>query len=70
MITTFKITDQKAIRLAECASVPNPMIIYGQNGVGKSTLLHSLRHKIPKSFAGSEKVFTFSLLTRTDHLTG
>lgn len=56
MITTFKITDEKAIRLAECVSVPNIMIIYGQNGVGKSTLLHALRNKIPESFAGSQKV--------------
>ena len=56
MITTFKITDQKAIRLAECVSVPNVMIIYGQNGVGNSTLLHALKLKIPENPVGREKV--------------
>jgi AAA15 family ATPase/GTPase len=39
MITTFKIIDKKAIRLAECSSVPRIMIIFGQNDVGKTTLL-------------------------------
>jgi len=56
MITTFKITNQKAIKLAQCFIVPGIMVIYGQNGVGKSTLLHALRHKTPESFAGREKV--------------
>jgi AAA15 family ATPase/GTPase len=35
MITTLKITDQKAIKLAECSSVPKIMIIFGQNGVAR-----------------------------------
>lgn len=56
MITTFKITNQKAIKLAQCFIVPSIMVIYGQNGVGKSTLLHALRHKTRESFAGREKV--------------
>jgi predicted ATP-dependent endonuclease of OLD family len=60
MITTFKITDQKAIRLAECVSVPNVMIIYGQNGVGKSTLLHALKLKIPENHVGRENVICIS----------
>jgi len=30
MITTFKITDQKTIMLAECVSVPKVMLILDQ----------------------------------------
>ncbi|MDP9290721.1 MAG: hypothetical protein M3P08_21335 [Thermoproteota archaeon] len=46
MITTFKITDQKVIRLAECDSVPRIMIIFGQNSVGKSTLLYAVKQSV------------------------
>jgi AAA15 family ATPase/GTPase len=43
MIITFKITDQNAIKLVEGDSVPRIMIIFVQNGVGKSTLLYALK---------------------------
>ena len=42
-IPTFRITDQRNIKLAECQSVPRVMIITGPNGCGKSTLLQALR---------------------------
>lgn len=51
MITAFKISDQKVIKLAECDSVPKVMIIYGKNGAGKSILLDALRQKLTKEFA-------------------
>ena len=69
MITTFKIADQNAILLAKCVSVPSLMIIYEQNGVGKSTLLHTLKYNISKNFADRKKLFTVPLLTGLDHLT-
>ena len=42
-IPTFRVKEQRNIRLAECQTVPRVMIITGPNGCGKSTLLQSLR---------------------------
>ncbi|HET7147148.1 MAG TPA: hypothetical protein VFI73_01500 [Candidatus Nitrosopolaris sp.] len=74
MITTFKITDQKAIKLAECVSVPKVMIILGQNGVGKSTLLYAVKQSTLENVVKNEDVIFISPLselpqteyTRTD----
>ncbi len=62
MITTFKITDQKAIKLAECGSVPRIMIMFGQNGVGKSTLLHAVKQSIMEDVVRHEDVIFISSL--------
>jgi GTPase SAR1 family protein len=62
MITTFKITDQKAIKLAECDCVPLIMIIFGQNGVGKSTLLHAVKQSIMENVVKNEDVIFVSPL--------
>src|SRR6266852_5616885 len=62
MITTFKITDQKAIKLAECSSIPRIMIIFGQNGVGKSTLLYAVKQSILQNVVRDEDVIFISLL--------
>jgi len=59
MITTFKITDNKAIKLAEC-SVPRIMIIFGQNGVGKSTLLYAVKQNIMDNVMRNEDVIFIS----------
>jgi hypothetical protein len=56
MITTFKISYQKAIRLAECDSVPKVMIIFGQNGVGKSTLLYAVKQSVLENVVRNEDV--------------
>ena len=42
-IPEFRVTNQRAIQLAECHSVPSVMIVTGPNGCGKSTLLQALR---------------------------
>lgn len=42
-IPEFRVTNQRAIRFAECHAVPNVMIVTGPNGCGKSTLLQALR---------------------------
>lgn len=60
MITTFKITDQKAIKLAECNSVPRIMMIFGQNSVGKSTLLYAVKESIMKNVMKNEDVIFIS----------
>jgi hypothetical protein len=60
MITTFKITDQKVIKLAECASVPRIMIILGQNGVGKSTLLYAVNQSILENVVKNEDIIFIS----------
>ena len=57
MISTFKITDQKAIKRAECVYVPKIMIIKGQNGVGKSTLLYALKQSIPGNVTKEDVIF-------------
>ena len=44
-ITSFRVENAKAVKLAECASVPRIMIVAGANGVGKSTLLFALRQR-------------------------
>ena len=44
-LTQFRIENLKALRLAECQSVPPIMVIAGANGVGKSTLLYSIRQR-------------------------
>jgi ABC-type branched-subunit amino acid transport system ATPase component len=54
MITTFKITDRKAIRFAECVSVPRVMMILGQNGVGKSTFFMRLSRVCWKMLLGTD----------------
>lgn len=56
MIITFKITDQNAIKLVEGDSVPRIMIIFVQNGVGKSTLLYALKESIIKNVVKNEDV--------------
>jgi hypothetical protein len=57
---TFKITDQKTIKLAECDSVPRIMIIFGQNGIGKSTLLHAVKQNIMEDVMRDENVIFIS----------
>ena len=42
-LTSFKVVNQEAVRLAEAAQVPPVMVIAGPNGVGKSTVLFRLR---------------------------
>jgi len=64
MITTFKITDQKAITLAECNSVPKVMIIFGQNGIGKSTLLYAVKQSMLENVVRNEDVIFISPLDR------
>jgi hypothetical protein len=60
MITTFKIIDQKAIKRAECVYVPRIMIIKGQNGIGKSTLLYALKQRIIGNGVNNENVIFIS----------
>src|SRR5437016_4984936 len=60
MITTFKINNQKAIKRAECVHVPGVMIIKGQNGVGKSTLLYALKQRIIGNGVNNEDVVFIS----------
>lgn len=62
MITSFKITDQKVIKLAECDGVPRIMIIFGQNGVGKSTLLYAVKQSILENVVKNEDVIFVSPL--------
>jgi len=40
---SFRVENQKTLRLAECLEVPAVMMIACPNGVGKSTLLYALR---------------------------
>ncbi len=61
MITTFKITDQKAIILAECDSFPRIMIIFGHNNVGKSAILYAVTESIIKNVVKKEDVIFISL---------
>lgn len=42
-LLSFKVEQQKSVRLAEAASVPAVMVITGPNGVGKSTLLYGIK---------------------------
>lgn len=44
-LESFRVENQKVIRLAECENVPPIMVIAGPNGVGKSTLLDCLRRR-------------------------
>jgi predicted ATP-binding protein involved in virulence len=67
MITTFKITDQKAIKRAECVCVPRIMIIKGQNGAGKSTLLYALNQKILGNGVTKEDVIFISPSGESQH---
>jgi len=45
MIESFRVENEKIIKLAECTKVPRLMIIAGSNGSGKSTLLAALHNK-------------------------
>jgi predicted ATP-binding protein involved in virulence len=62
MIATFKIINHKAIKLAECVRVPRVMIIKGQNGVGKSTLLYAVKQSIVEEVVRREDVISISSL--------
>lgn len=42
-LTSFKVQNQKSVRLASADSVPRVMIIAGPNGAGKSTLLYGIK---------------------------
>ncbi len=52
-LTSFRIENQKAIRLAECQTVPPIMVIAGPNGVGKSTLLFCIKRRQGGTFQHS-----------------
>jgi energy-coupling factor transporter ATP-binding protein EcfA2 len=43
--TSFRVEQDKALRLAECQTIPPLMVICGANGTGKSTLLWALKQK-------------------------
>lgn len=43
-LRSFKIENQKAVVLAEVATVPSVMVIAGPNGVGKSTVLYAVKN--------------------------
>lgn len=45
-VISFRVENQKALRLAECEAVPRLMIICGANGSGKSTLLWALKRRV------------------------
>lgn len=45
MLKSFRAEGLKAIRLAQCDSVPPVMVIAGPNGVGKSTLLSAIHRR-------------------------
>ncbi|MCW3990634.1 MAG: AAA family ATPase [Candidatus Bathyarchaeota archaeon] len=45
MIESFRVENEKIIKLAECTKVPRLMIIAGSNGAGKSTLLTALKKR-------------------------
>lgn len=47
---SFRVENEKAVRLAECLAIPNLMIICGANGSGKSTLLWALKRRIGMVF--------------------
>jgi predicted ATPase len=51
-----------AIKLAECDSVPRIMIIFGQNGVCKSTLLYAIKQSIIENVVKEEDVIFISPL--------
>jgi hypothetical protein len=55
-LISFRIQLQKAIKLAECTSVPRVMVIAGPNGVGKSTLLDLIRRRQGTVFSAAAKV--------------
>jgi ABC-type cobalamin/Fe3+-siderophores transport system ATPase subunit len=42
MLRSFRVSNEKGLRLAVCDDVPKVMLIAGPNGIGKSTLLHAL----------------------------
>lgn len=44
-LTSFRVSDIKALSLAECERVPKIMVIAGPNGVGKSTLLFEISQR-------------------------
>lgn len=57
MLKSFKAQQVKAVRLAQCDSVPPVMVIAGPNGVGKSTLLSAIhRRQITVNFEGDTTV--------------
>jgi hypothetical protein len=68
MITTFKITDQKAIKLAGCDCVPRIMIIHDQNGAGNSTLLYALKQSVLENVARNEDVIFVSQSGESDKM--
>lgn len=47
-LQSFRIANQKALKLAACNAVPSVMVIAGPNGVGKSTLLFTLKRADPR----------------------
>jgi ABC-type cobalamin/Fe3+-siderophores transport system ATPase subunit len=55
-VKSFRVENEKAIRLAECTSVPPVMIIAGPNGVGKSTLLYALHRRIGLQQEGETQI--------------
>jgi ABC-type branched-subunit amino acid transport system ATPase component len=44
-LRSFRVENQKGLRMAECSAVPSVMVVAGPNGVGKSTLLFSIQRK-------------------------
>lgn len=56
-IVSFRVENFRNLRLAECTSLPDFMVICGGNGCGKSALLEALM--TCKEYAGSYGYFSF-----------
>ncbi|MBP9843114.1 MAG: ATP-binding protein [Candidatus Pacebacteria bacterium] len=55
-LTSFRIENQRSLRLAEATSVPSVMVIAGPNGVGKSTLLYAIKSQQGTVMDGATRI--------------
>jgi energy-coupling factor transporter ATP-binding protein EcfA2 len=55
-LRSFRVENERALRLATCEQAPSVMVVAGPNGAGKSTLLYALQRRVGTDLDGDTRI--------------